>query len=116
MAEEVTKSTQVPDAQKHRTIVCDPTGVAVTEQNVHFAPRIDSFEGKRVGLLWNGKANGNFYLQRIAELLENKYKDIQIIKFWEVDPKGTAHPDRKSDAALDRIAKSSDVVIASQAD
>lgn len=116
MAEEITRSTQGTDAPKQRTIVYDPTSVVVMDQKIHFAPRINSFQGKRVGLLWNGKANGNFYLQRVAELLENKYKDIQIIKFWEVAPKETAHPDRKSDAALDNIAKSCDVVISAQAD
>ena len=116
MAEVTTNSAQVPATKQQKTIVYNPTSVAVTEQNIRFAPRIDSFEGKRIGLMWNGKANGNFYLNRVAELLEKKYKGIQIIKFWEVDPKGTAHPDRKSDAALDNMAKSSDVVIASQAD
>ena len=94
----------------------DPTSVAVIEEHLDFAPRIDSFEGKRIGLLWNGKPNGNFYLNRIAQLLEEKYKHINIIKFWEVDPEETAHPDKKSDAALDRIAEKSDIVIAAQGD
>jgi len=104
------------NARKKMIRVYDPTNVAVIEEHLEFAPRINSFVGKRIGLLWNGKPNGNFYLDRVAQLLEQRYKDIDIIKFWEVDPEQTAHPDQKSDAALDGIAKKSDVVIAAQGD
>ena len=116
MAEEVVKRPNATGAGRQKTSVYDPTSVAMPEKNLHFAPRIDSFNGKVIGLLWNGKPNGDFYLKRVAELLEEKYRDIKIIKFWEVDPKETAHPDKKSDAALDRMARSADIVIAAQGD
>ncbi|MDP2916331.1 MAG: hypothetical protein Q8O16_00205 [Dehalococcoidia bacterium] len=116
MTEGLTKREQIFGIKKQRTLVYNPTSVPVTEKIPRFAPRINAFDGKRIGLYWNGKPNGDFYLNRVAELLEKRYKDIKIIKFWEVDPKETAHPDKKSDAALDRMAKSSDVVIASQGD
>lgn len=116
MAEEVISRTQVFNAKKNVIRVYDPTSVAITEKHLEFAPRVNAIDGKRIGLLWNGKPNGDFYLERVAQLLEKKYKGVSVIKFWEVDPEETSHPDKKSDVALDRIAKSSDIVIAAQGD
>jgi len=116
MSEKVMKTVHLAGTERQEIRVFNPTSVAMPEKNLHFAPRIDSFDGKRVGLLWNGKRNGDFYLNRVADLLEKKYTGINVIKFWEVDPKETAHPDKKSDAALDRMANSADVVIAAQGD
>lgn len=99
-----------------KTTVYCPTSIAVTEYFQDFAPRIDTFEKKRVGLLWNGKPNGDFFLNRVAELLKEKYKDIDIVKFWEIDPGRTAHPERKADDTLDFIAEKSDIVISAQGD
>lgn len=96
------------------TLYC-PTSVAVTQKYLN-APRINTFEGKRIGLLWNGKSNGDFFLKRVGELLEKKYKSIRVTRFWEVDPRGSAHPDQKTDEALDYIARNSDIVISAIAD
>ncbi|MFC1971255.1 hypothetical protein ACFLV0_04955 [Chloroflexota bacterium] len=98
------------------TKVYNPTSVAATERPPDFATRINAFDGKRVGLWWNGKPNGDFFLNRIAELIEKKYKDIKIIKFWEVDPGGTAFSGEKSTTVLDYMAETSDIVIAAQGD
>ena len=115
MSEEITKRTQAKGNKKKTTVYC-PTSVAKTEKSINFVPRIKTLDGKKVGLWWNGKPNGDFLLNRVAELLEKKYKGINIIKFWEIDPSGTAQADKKSDEVLDRIAKSSDIVIAAQGD
>lgn len=107
---------QASGNKKGETTVYCPTSVAITEKSINFVPRIKTFDGKKIGLWWNGKPNGDFFLNRVAELLEKKYKDVDIIKLWEVDPTGTAHPDKKSDVVLDIIARSADIVIAGQAD
>ncbi len=116
MAEKVKEKAQLFSTGKKNITVYNPTSVEIMEEIQHFAPRIDSFNGKRIGLLWNGKANGDFYLNRVGELLEKRFSNVSIIKFWEVDPTETAHPEKKSAEALDRVAKSSDIVIASQGD
>ena len=116
MSEQVNAGPQGPSVETRQTLVYCPNGVEITEKHPEFSPRISTFDGKRVGLLWNSKPNGNFYLNRVAELLEKRYKDIRIIKFWEVDPARTKHADRKTDEALDFMAKSADIVIASQGD
>ena len=98
------------------TAVYCPTGVTIAKKYSDISSRVDTLEGKRVGLLWNGKPNGDVFLNRVAELLEENYKNIEIIKFWEVDPGGTALVTKYSDELLDRIADSADIVIASSAD
>jgi len=115
MSVEVTKRTQTKGNIKKATVYC-PTSVAITEKSINFVPRINTFDGKKIGLYWNGKPNGNFFLDRVAELLEKRYRGIEIVKLWEVDPTGTAHADKKSDEILDFIAKSADIVIAGQGD
>lgn len=93
-----------------------PTGKEVAQELNKYAPRLNSLDGKRIGFLWNSKPNGDIFLNRVAELLVRRYKDIKIIKFREMDPTGTIHTDRKTDYALDFMAKNADIVIASTAD
>lgn len=95
--------------------VYDPTGMVIPENVIRFPPRITTFRGKRIGLLWNSKPNGNHYLNKVAELLLQRFPDVIITKLWEVKPE-TANPDKKSDSALDFIAQNADVVIAAQGD
>lgn len=114
MAGKATKTGRTPGSSKIK-VYC-PTGAAVIDKYLNFVPRIDTLDGKKVGLLWNGKPNGDFFLDRVAELLKERFSGVEVVKFWEVDPRGTAHPDKKSDEALDFIARSADIVIAGQGD
>ena len=45
------------------------------------APRPATLEGKTVGLVWNGKANGDIALKRVAELLEKRISNVTF-KFY----------------------------------
>ncbi len=45
-----------------------------------------TLEGKAIALLWNAKANGDFFLNRVGELFAEKIRDVKVIKLWEVDP------------------------------
>jgi hypothetical protein len=96
----------------------NPAGtIAITP--VKPAPRLSSLEGKTVVLRWNGKHNGNNFLDRIAELLAEKAPGSKVIRLYEVD-KSTVKISG-SNAASARIAKviknlKGDLVIASQAD
>ncbi len=98
-----------------KTTVYCPTSVPITDKFRNFAPRISSFEGKRVGLHWNGKPNGDFFLNRLSELLEQRYKGIKIIKFYQTEPR-TAHPDRKPKELHNLMAKDIDLFITAQGD
>jgi hypothetical protein len=83
------------------------------------ASRITTLEGKTIVLRWNGKHNGDNYLNRVAELLAEKVPSAKVIKLYEVD-KSTSKIS-SSNAESERIAKvikglKADIVITSQAD
>jgi hypothetical protein len=78
-----------------------------------------NLEGKRVVLRWNGKPNGDNFLNRVAELLSAQVKEVKIIKMWEEDKSTAAISDslEKSEALTEKIIKlKPDIVIAVQAD
>ena len=116
MAQERVTERQGYGEKPQEWMVYSPVGVAMKGQPVTLAPRIDTFERKRIGLLWNHKPNGDVFLSRVAELLGKKYRDVELIKLWEADAVGPKYH-RKVDAELlDRLAKGVDLVIASQGD
>ncbi len=96
----------------------NPTGVIQVAQ-VEPAKRITALDGKTVALRWNSKHNGNVVLDRIAELLAQKYPNTKIIKTYETDPSLNGISGAASES--ERVAKAlasvkPDLVIASQAD
>ncbi len=96
----------------------NPEGVVKIEP-MKVNPHPKSLEGKTVLLRWNGKHNGNNFLDRVGELLKEKVKNVKIVKSWEVAP-WTAiiagNPD-KSKQIVDTLAKEKpDLVIGSQCD
>ena len=40
------------------------------------APRPTALEGKTIGLVWNGKANGDVALKRAAELIQKRVPNV----------------------------------------
>ncbi len=82
-------------------------------------PHPAALEGKTVLLRWNGKYNGDKFLFRVGELLEEQVKNAKIIKMWEVDP-STAIISKKAEVSDQIAAKIAtlkpDIVIAAQAD
>lgn len=78
-----------------------------------------TLEGKTVVLRWNGKFNGDNFLNRVAELLTERVKDVKIIKMWEADKTTAAISDslEKSEEFTEKILKlEPKIVIASHAD
>ena len=78
-----------------------------------------SLDGKTVLLRWNGKFNGDKYLNRVGELLSQKAKGVKIVKLWETD-KSTAAISKDLQAS-EKVATTAaglkpDLVIAVQAD
>jgi len=86
---------------------------------VQINPHPVSLEGKTVLLRWNGKMNGDKYLTRIAELLNQQVKNVKVIKLWEQN-KSTAviskdlQDSERVTAIIGQLKP--DLVIASQAD
>ena len=71
--------------KKNTWELVDPEGVIQIEQNkVNLHPK--ELTGKTLLLYWNGKHNGDIFLNRVGELFNEKVKDLKIIKGWEVIP------------------------------
>ncbi len=96
----------------------NPAGVVKVEPfNVKSRP--GTLDGKTVLLRWNGKHNGDVFLNRIAELLTENVKDVEIIKSWEVAPE-TATSSRDPNTSKELTEKLAtfkpDIAIGSQGD
>lgn len=62
--------------------VLNPVAKVLGEVNATpLAPRPSSLEGKTIGLVWNGKANGDVALKRAGEILQNMVPSATI-KFY----------------------------------
>jgi len=86
---------------------------------VKINPHPASLEGKTVLLRWNGKYNGDKFLNRIGELLTQQVKNVKVIRMWEVDSStGVMSKNAEvSSQVTEKIAKlKPDIVIAAQAD
>lgn len=46
------------------------------------APRLETLDGKRVAFIWNGKPGGDIALERIRELLVNRFPDLKPTNFY----------------------------------
>lgn len=95
-----------------------PEGV-VEIKPVAPAPRLSSLEGKTVALRWNGKHNGDNFLDRIAELFKEKMPSVKVVKLYEVDQTTIKISGSAQESA--RIAKviknlKADIVIGAQTD
>jgi hypothetical protein len=104
--------------QTQRWEIVNPSGV-VEIKPVTLAPRLATLEGKTIVLRWNGKHNGDKFLDRIAELTNEKIPSAKVIKLYEVDKSTIKISGSVGESA--RIAKvikglKADIVIASQTD
>ena len=72
-------------AEKTTWELVDPEG-AVQLESFATKPHGQTLENKTVLLYWNGKHNGDVFLNKIAELLTERVEGVKIIRSWEVAP------------------------------
>ncbi len=105
--------------REQRWELLNPGGVVKIEP-MEINPHPSTLEGKTIMLRWNGKHNGDNFLNRVAELLVEKVKDVKIIKSWEVAPETvdpiTGSQERSLELMRKLAALKPDLIIASQAD
>jgi hypothetical protein len=104
---------------KQQWELLSPEGVIKIEA-MKVNPHPSTLEGKTVMLRWNGKHNGDKFLERVGELLKERVKDVKIIKSWDVAPE-TVDPIAGSQERSQEFAKAiakykPDLVIGSQSD
>ena len=68
-----------------KTELISPAGIVAVKQ-VDAVPHDGSLEGKRIVLRWNGKPNGDVFLDRVAELLEQKYRTATVVRAYRENP------------------------------
>lgn len=66
------------EASSHALEVLDPTPQRHGGKPVKTAPRLDTLEGKIIGLLWNGKPNGDVALKRTATLIQERVPNVEF--------------------------------------
>jgi len=112
-------SASIAAENKQKWVVLNPEGV-VKINAMKVNPHPPTLKGKTVVLRWNGKHNGNHFLDRIGELLIQKVGDVKVIKSWEVAPE-TVDPITGSEERSKEFAKAigkfkPDLVIGAQSD
>jgi hypothetical protein len=97
----------------------NPGGVVKVE-HLRLSQRPSTLTGKTVVLRWNGKPNGDLFLDKVAQMLAHEVKRVRVIKAWEVAPE-TIEPISGSQelslALMQKIAAlKPDLVIGAQGD
>ena len=97
--------------------IVNPEGVQKVEA-VELNEHPSTLEGKTVALRWNGKENGDLFLESVAEQLEKNVKDIKVIKLYETMPETNEYGASKmgTDVINKVAALKPDLIISSQAD
>ena len=63
-----------------RLVVLDPT-VEAAPVSARMAPRLSTLQGKRIGLLDNGKPHAKELLECVERLLEERLQPAQVLRF-----------------------------------
>lgn len=92
-------------AQGNRITMLEPTGVPI-ESAVGKTGRLDTLKGKRVGVLWNTRSDGDTALKMVLDILAERY-DVRETLFFKKQTFGVP----ASNALLDDVAKQVDAVI-----
>lgn len=90
-------------------VVLDPTGEGAAQQGA-LAPRLPALRGKRMGVLWNEKPNGDVVLSRLQEILATRYELSQVT--W----RQKTSSQRISPHALEDLVRESDFILNALAD
>ena len=97
-------------ASEVRLRVLNPAGEVEKIEKKTLAPRPNSLDGKRVGLVFNQKTGGDILLTRTAELLKKRFKDINVA--WYSRACCMAPPE----GYIENAVRGSDVAVAAAAD
>jgi hypothetical protein len=99
--------------------IVNPEGVTKVEP-LRLCWHPGTLRGKTVLLRWNGKQNGDIFLNRVAELLAEKVKGVKVLKAWEVFPDSieaiSGSQERSVTLAKGLSALKPDIVIGSHGD
>ncbi len=61
-----------------KMIALDPRADEVPVEAISMAPRPETLDGKRIGLLFDGRLNGDKLLRMVADLLKEQYETGEV--------------------------------------
>ncbi len=93
--------------------VLNPVASKYTGMTVRPAPRLDTLNGKTIGLYWNQKSGGDVVLSRVSELIRQRFPDVSFRNYTGSIGWGRTVA---SDEDVDRIAEECQGVIGTTAD
>lgn len=77
-------------------LLLDPTS-QVERTKKDFAPRLETLTGKTIGLLDINKAKGEFFLDRLEEILREQYGVKEVLRRRKLTPGRTVPIDVKKE-------------------
>ena len=77
-------------------LLLDPTS-QVEQTKKDFAPRLETLAGKTIGLLDINKAKGEFFLDRLEEVLHEQYGVKEVLRRRKLTPGRTVPVDVKKE-------------------
>ncbi len=86
-------------------VVLDPTAVGRAQERP-LAPRPETLEGKRIGLLWNGKSNADVFLSEVEKLLVHTYHPASTRNWSKHNASATAF-----ESLIEELAQGCDLVV-----
>jgi hypothetical protein len=89
-----------------RILVFSPTGTMRGKEKIG-APRLSSLNGKRIGVIWNGKLGGDVFLDRVSEVLTERF-DVTIVE--RVNDRGDTNKVIEQ-AVVNRLVATCDAVV-----
>jgi len=86
--------------------VVSPLGESVAS-GIRMAPRLETLEGKKVALIWNGGFRGNESFPMIEALLRKRYPTLTVVPYTEFPLVTIAslHPESQAKTLEDLRAK-----------
>jgi hypothetical protein len=84
----------------------NPQGVFEVEEPAVPAPRVDSLEGKTIGVFWDGKAGGDNFCIAVEELLNKRFPTAKTIRLGLSDVESAEKAKEEVDTFICAIADS----------
>ena len=99
---------------KQEWVLLNPTA-EVESDNFKISARLPDLKGKTIGLYWNGKPNGDVFLNEVAHHLSARFDGLKIVRIWELKPETKTVYGNSTDN-LEFMARNADFIMGASAD
>ena len=96
----------MPSDSLKKMIALDPRADEVLVESIDMAPRLDTLNGKRIGLLHDRRLNGDKLLWLVADLIKDRYEVGEVTFRARPNVSDVSPPE-----LLDELAEKSDATL-----